>query len=1339
MDEKRRNSLVQQARQISFGAISPSAAEYYSDEGPTSSRSMNIIKPALAGGSLYGIGKLSKHDIDPHGIFVKKVQPVINKVFDSLKHPIDFDIFDTDNYYYLSHFSSYQKDSGKWNVNQHWASIFGRKPLSGGRNRFQLKWGDVGLEAIRRVEESFAKLPRMFGLSSALAKHMGQEGPYHIPAELSIELFNYHIRAFPDAELSIFDYMEGTTFYKGKLYKGKTTSGKPIIDNLELLLNETIPISSSLRNEGMKGTFGQSYQRAAGMNTPLNTFRSRFTMPFIPVPKQTLGLTRQLPRMLTERYMRLLDSPFEFLGNFILGAEDAAKSGKLKYGLNFGQKAYAKIGLLNRLGTGGDYTGSAWKLWERHILGGRAGNKYKLGAPVITAALIGGYSAVDNLLRNTKLLDNTVFSEGVTGAVAETIKTIDLSYSKASEITGFTAIREHQEEKAGKRATRISALAGLAGAGWLTGRVSAGLYGTFTNKGQEWTKGLLSDEPVSLVDDFSSLAKKNIISLLERTKNIEQIDNRSMRFLDKAEPIILSGLEKFDKILKKVPLLRRAFSYETRGGKWGAIGAAAMAVPASLLLPGALGSRARTEDLKAEYAGTKEVPIRKGRFWEMGTSPYEGGRIITHVPNWYQRLITGAREKGIYGEEYANKPVRRMLKSMADPYWLEKQEYYTRPYPLTGASTDTMFALGHTIGRLFKPPKMMHSDELYGGEDGDSERIVQQAQWEQIADKRLGGKAKSKSISPYSVEALAGEGLYRYATEKGGLLGYALSELKNKLTGSPDWFDSKPILEDFNRATGSNRAYWDQELGGGLLTTEPLRRILPNRRFQVENTNPIPNAFYDSSWLPGPGDKGPDVWHGDPYSKLPMGEIRLPGPGYASLHPELKGLTAEEYPDIYKMKILADIAPYADKTREYLGKIRLAKSKENLSEREIGIYDQTLEHLNEKKKRKEFRNESSGILGAYSDLLFGVGRALPSEFLTPLSPVHKLGGSDTAINEYEESLYASDYAAWGTPVKSFIMPTISSIGDRLGFEFVPGQKKKAREIEEYFDILKYVKAKNLSHIFKEIGDTSTAAAYNKQSKETIFGAGQLSRVREVFKGLPADERDYFAEFLSEKDESKRDKIQAISPNNMRRLYSTIWEQADLQKEMKATDDEEELKGLQEEYHEELASEGFPVNDNLYGEFIEQKRKGGTRSYSDFMRSQILQNYFSEDGYDLPDESWLGWSPLVQLDDVKMKVVQNEGMDIHDVGLWETRERELIRKPYLNEISEPLYDLKDDTRNREDTRQQLISMLYAHGFGQVEVFVESHNKAQDEVILDIDEDPRQRSMQEFNRILSHGRP
>jgi hypothetical protein len=68
-----------------------------------------------------------------------------------------------------------------------------------------------------------------------------------------------------------------------------------------------------------------------------------------------------------------------------------------------------------------------------------------------------------------------------------------------------------------------------------------------------------------------------------------------------------------------------------------------------------------------------------------------------------------------------------------------------------------------------------------------------------------------------------------------------------------------------------------------------------------------------ANWLSG-DDYYTNFHNGDPFIKIDDGYARLPGAGYAALHPELKDVDPENYPDIHKMSILADVAPYS---REY--------------------------------------------------------------------------------------------------------------------------------------------------------------------------------------------------------------------------------------------------------------------------------------------------------------------------------------------------------------------------------------------------------------------------------------
>jgi hypothetical protein len=65
-------------------------------------------------------------------------------------------------------------------------------------------------------------------------------------------------------------------------------------------------------------------------------------------------------------------------------------------------------------------------------------------------------------------------------------------------------------------------------------------------------------------------------------------------------------------------------------GKGAAIGLA-MALP---FIPGMLGSRKTGGELRDIYSGQEQVPVRSGRWWELGSTPFEGARIKAWRPHW---------------------------------------------------------------------------------------------------------------------------------------------------------------------------------------------------------------------------------------------------------------------------------------------------------------------------------------------------------------------------------------------------------------------------------------------------------------------------------------------------------------------------------------------------------------------------------------------------------------------------------------------------------------------------------------------------------------------------------
>ena len=69
---------------------------------------------------------------------------------------------------------------------------------------------------------------------------------------------------------------------------------------------------------------------------------------------------------------------------------------------------------------------------------------------------------------------------------------------------------------------------------------------------------------------------------------------------------------------------------------------------------------------------------------------------------------------------------------------------------------------------------------------------------------------------------------------------------------------------------------------------------------------------------------------------------RQPGAGYEALHPELQGLNPEDYPDIHKMAILADVAPYSREYNTY--RLKIAKEAKGNTELQIE-YEKILDRV----------------------------------------------------------------------------------------------------------------------------------------------------------------------------------------------------------------------------------------------------------------------------------------------------------------------------------------------------------------------------------------------------------
>ena len=319
------------------------------------------------------------------------------------------------------------------------------------------------------------------------------------------------------------------------------------------------------------------------------------------------------------------------------------------------------------------------------------------------------------------------------------------------------------------------------------------------------------------------------------------------------------------------------------------------------------------DDMKEVYSGRELVPVRRNRFWLFSKAPYEGDGPQYFRPHWYPRLksdykhtdtLYGSKTEAFLYAPWAGlgyNPIAQVL----DKYHYEKKHYWDRPYPVTAPAFSEVPVIGPilsaTIGRLpiiGKPIKHMHLDEMshyYSmngsntSEDGELSTShmpsVSQSEQYMFMDKvantnssaALYGGGRPKNLNPYGAMTLMGEQLYNF-TELAGLRGY---QLESFMGGG--LADTTPRLQTASDMWSARRAWWDMSAGDIFGSTEFFRRFVPREKKIWQKVNPLRNRF--PNWMPSEeNDYFMDFLTGDPYAKIPEGEMRLPGNAYNKLY-----------------------------------------------------------------------------------------------------------------------------------------------------------------------------------------------------------------------------------------------------------------------------------------------------------------------------------------------------------------------------------------------------------------------------------------------------------------------
>jgi hypothetical protein len=174
------------------------------------------------------------------------------------------------------------------------------------------------------------------------------------------------------------------------------------------------------------------------------------------------------------------------------------------------------------------------------------------------------------------------------------------------------------------------------------------------------------------------------------------------------------------------------------------------------------------------------------------------------------------------------------------------------------------------------------------------------------------------------------------------------------------------------------------------------------------------------------------------------------------------------------------------------------------------------------------------------------------------------------------------------------------------------------------------------------GPLGAALKFHELAGSTMYGADLHGDFASLMRALPTRQREFFNSFITAPAED-RSKIEAEVPLGMRRMLQAKW--------------------------------GEPVSDQ-----------------------PDLPSYFTK--HFLPGENWVGWHPAVNLEDIKYKVVQNTGLDMHDFNLWPSQGQMIQRKPYI-----PTIDPFSSRGNKHLMKQELGDILKGAGYNNYELSIQ----------------------------------
>jgi hypothetical protein len=212
------------------------------------------------------------------------------------------------------------------------------------------------------------------------------------------------------------------------------------------------------------------------------------------------------------------------------------------------------------------------------------------------------------------------------------------------------------------------------------------------------------------------------------------------------------------------------------------------------------------------------------------------------------------------------------------------------------------------------------------------------------------------------------------------------------------------------------------------------------------------------------------------------------------------------------------------------------------------------------------------------------------------------------------------------------------------------------------------------------------------------------------------------------------------PENEQALLMARWKLKDAQDIQKAIKkgllSEEQVEHAEEvldNLYDERRAEGMPKSQALWAEYIATRLQG--ESYADwYRRTKLLPERLA--GRPLPGPDWCGFSPMVDLEDIKLKIVQQEGKNTYDYDIWPDDIREATRRPFLEEAAQELREAPTQ-QDPNEIRMSINKILAANNIRGANIILTPINGLSENVVDIKLEDDRAVSSRELIRRSNIG--